>query len=1061
MGNGSFIIKKPQLLPSQDYAFLRQQGLEHIERLAHRLWTDYNIHDPGITILELLCYAVTDLGYRTGHDIRDLLTENDQGVPVNRSNFHTALEIFPCNPVSFSDLRKLLIDVNGVRNAWIEAHQSVEYCVHQQDQELIDCPGIESPEVTKNPPLNGLFDVFIEFEDFVEERRTVLVGRQERGTGDFISTGGRGIGFEAAYGLTLTAVTVFAQAAGEVKLKLLDADDTVLHSRKFDVQAGANRLKVEFLVPAGTGYRLDTQGSTAKLYRESSGDWPYVPGSSGDEVEGDEHLIKLVTGTQGQNSLQGYFFFYRWEIDYAVLTPAQFPDASPDFLTQTAAITRGDVRLAVRERLHSHRNLCEDFVNVCDLAKEEIAICADIEVSASADVEEVLAEIFYQIEKHVSPAVNFYTIDELLDRGLSMDRIFEGPALDHGFIDDEEFRQIERRCDLRTSDLIQIIMDVPDVISVKEISLLSFIDGEFRIQEDWVLELASDRFRVPDFSVKRSKVIFYRDELPYYANPGRVVALIEEKKAGDLHSKLKGHDRDLPIPVGEHKDLEDYYPIQNELPASYRVGQIRVPESDPPQRKAQSRQLKAFLLFFEQILANYLSQLAHVRQLFSWEKSPLDTYFTQTVREIAGVEDVYAKDFLSLPFFLDSIVEDQETAVDRRNRFLEHLIGRFAEDFTDYGLLMYSIQGMGAGKALIEDKEAFLKDYPRLSSQRGTGYDFRYPNCPSNLSGFQRRVYLLLGIEEVTVRRLAGHRFSLDMTLVDGAEQWRFLLEDEEGGVLFRSVACETRSSIEALLDFTLSIGGNFRNYKLRDDLTGFDLFRRCDEQAEDEMLGSTTSPFVLAEVLGYFSAYFDSEGFHVIEHILLRKRTSADPYLAIQLNAPGECDCPEVREPYSFRATVLLPSWPKRFKDLKFRRFVEDTLRAEAPAHVFLRICWISHFQMKGFEECYGPWTEGLASLEDQLGGCDFDRRSRETEFRGPTSMSGQLPLPKFKGEQVPKESEDPSDPLQYAARLERLITKLQGLVTVYPLARLHDCQQTSGDEPQVSLNNTSLGTF
>ncbi len=128
----------------------------------------------------------------------------------------------------------------------------------------------------------------------------------------------------------------------------------------------------------------------------------------------------------------------------------------------------------------------------------------------------------------------------------------------------------------------------------------------------------------------------------------------------------------------------------------------------------------------------------------------------------------------------------------------------------------------------------------------------------------------------------------------------------------------------------------------------------------------------MLPEVLGYFSAYFASEGFHVIEHILLRKRTNVDPFLSIQLNAPGECDCPEVREPYSFRATVLLPSWPKRFRDLKFRRFVEDTLRAEAPAHVFLRICWISHFQMKSFEQCYGPgqrdWRPWRISWEDAI---------------------------------------------------------------------------------------------
>ena len=50
--------------PAMDYAFLRQEGIRHLERLAGPLWTDFNAHDPGITILEQLCYALTDLAYR-------------------------------------------------------------------------------------------------------------------------------------------------------------------------------------------------------------------------------------------------------------------------------------------------------------------------------------------------------------------------------------------------------------------------------------------------------------------------------------------------------------------------------------------------------------------------------------------------------------------------------------------------------------------------------------------------------------------------------------------------------------------------------------------------------------------------------------------------------------------------------------------------------------------------------------------------------------------------------------------------------------------------------------
>ena len=42
----------PQAL---DYALLRQEGIDLIARLAGKRWTDYNSHDPGITILEALC----------------------------------------------------------------------------------------------------------------------------------------------------------------------------------------------------------------------------------------------------------------------------------------------------------------------------------------------------------------------------------------------------------------------------------------------------------------------------------------------------------------------------------------------------------------------------------------------------------------------------------------------------------------------------------------------------------------------------------------------------------------------------------------------------------------------------------------------------------------------------------------------------------------------------------------------------------------------------------------------------------------------------------------------
>ena len=59
-----------------DWETLRAEGLGHLQALSGHLWTDYNLHDPGVTLLELLCYAITDLDQRLSLEIADLVTEN-------------------------------------------------------------------------------------------------------------------------------------------------------------------------------------------------------------------------------------------------------------------------------------------------------------------------------------------------------------------------------------------------------------------------------------------------------------------------------------------------------------------------------------------------------------------------------------------------------------------------------------------------------------------------------------------------------------------------------------------------------------------------------------------------------------------------------------------------------------------------------------------------------------------------------------------------------------------------------------------------------------------------
>jgi hypothetical protein len=106
----------PPADPALDQRRLAGIGLDGVRRLSRRLWTDHNTHDPGITTLELLAYALTDLAYRARFPIEDLLAAPEDNAVEMAKLFDSAGSILPGMPVTEADYRKLLIDLPGVKN---------------------------------------------------------------------------------------------------------------------------------------------------------------------------------------------------------------------------------------------------------------------------------------------------------------------------------------------------------------------------------------------------------------------------------------------------------------------------------------------------------------------------------------------------------------------------------------------------------------------------------------------------------------------------------------------------------------------------------------------------------------------------------------------------------------------------------------------------------------------------------------------------------------------------------------------------------------------------------
>jgi hypothetical protein len=155
-----------------DFHFLRTEGIAYLEQLGGKLWTDFNSHDPGITILEMLCYAITDLGMRIDIPLENLLASKDPKKAI-QTQFYKASEIFPSKPVNELDYRKLFIDLQGVKNCWLRKFDKTVY-VDCKNSLLSYAQFNNIPdEFQKDFKLKGLYTLLVDFEDKVNEAAVI------------------------------------------------------------------------------------------------------------------------------------------------------------------------------------------------------------------------------------------------------------------------------------------------------------------------------------------------------------------------------------------------------------------------------------------------------------------------------------------------------------------------------------------------------------------------------------------------------------------------------------------------------------------------------------------------------------------------------------------------------------------------------------------------------------------------------------------------------------------------------------------------------------------------
>jgi hypothetical protein len=780
MADSITISQLPPPFKSMQYELLREAGLNHIQQLSGKIWTDDNAHDPGITILEALAYAITDLGYRTNYNIKDILTTNPE-IPEDIRNFFQAKEIMPNYPVTYKDYRKLMIDVEiptldpnfcesvGVKNAWIEISKENEILFYLDSVNKTLSYTQPAPSVLPTRP-KVLYDVLLEFtscEPLGDLNENTLNG---------------------TFGLYLTGATSLNPVMNTYK-----APNAAFTA---DIPGPLNGVKVKFEVEFPrwdtpgvdwsdeTSIRNNMRGITLELVHLPEG---YKLENYGIDNAGNSWMTMTFQNINVVNTAA-----MEYEIDQFI-----YESTTGLIYTYQKKVQKiNDILAAVEARLMENRNLGEDFFRYNAIKIDEIALCADIDVLNNAVIEKVQADIFYAVRHFLDPTVFFYSLSEMYEKGLTTDQIFEGPLLQHGFIDDADLVKAERRKTIHVSDLINIIMDIPGVVAIKNIQIAGIpLDNDDNLPTDavkWCLEIPLEKNYVPRLTVDRSKLLFFKDQLPYKANSVKSQEILDELEATDRPQKITNPDYDIHLSPGEYKDIQNYYSIQEEFPVVYGVGSPGLPATASVERRAQAKQLKGYLLFFDQLLANYLSQLFHVKDLFSMneEKGPdgnpviNSTYFSQSLVNIVPDALPLYFDPVNNPEDLQAITEDIETYNERRNRFLDHLMARFSESFADYAMVVYKIDGPKAPEELIEDKLEFLNNYPLISSARFNAFNYKQ-TCElwhiNNISGLERRVSYLCGVDKPLPASLAfGVNFVIEVA--DDPDQYYLIILDDSSG---------------------------------------------------------------------------------------------------------------------------------------------------------------------------------------------------------------------------------------------------------------------------------------
>lgn len=417
-----------------------------------------------------------------------------------------------------------------------------------------------------------------------------------------------------------------------------------------------------------------------------------------------------------------------------------------DYATDPVTLQEEENRIIgeVRELYHAHRNLCEDLYDVTILKPFQLHMKLKLTLGDFTSGEEVFAQIFFKVNDYLTHEVRFYSLWELQNKNEDINTIFNGPLLENGFISDSELK--DQLNVIVPSDIVKIIAKVEGVISV-DFFELSYEDDPTNNKSRTVI--TEDSIPIPVnsspillFPEVSSHLVLEHDGVKFFPDLSEVqkqLSYIQAMNYGSFKSVAQSYNT-IEIPEGQPLGLSSYYSIREQFPLNYGIGEFGLPTGLPESRYAQANQLKGYLMPFDQLMADFLAQIANIYQIYDTNEKDIHSYFYQELEDMPELvhlikshekesnEDALTNWKNTLKQLNTGI---DTSALERLNKVADHILARFGEQFPIYSLKKIHINCYGKKLTtqkfeddLLGWKKTLISNYGQLSYNRAKAYDY-------------------------------------------------------------------------------------------------------------------------------------------------------------------------------------------------------------------------------------------------------------------------------------------------------------------------------------------------